>query len=33
MLDTFPDTRWLANLMGVSAPDPDAPDAETEPAG
>ena len=35
MLDSFPETRWLANLMGISGPDPDAaaPDAEAEPAG
>ena len=34
MFDSFPETRWLANLMGVSGPDdPDAPDAEAEPAG
>jgi AI-2 transport protein TqsA len=36
MLDTFPETRWLANVMGMGAPepnasDPDAPDPE-EPA-
>ena len=35
MFDTFPETRWLANLVGVSGPDPDAaaPGAEAEPAG
>jgi AI-2 transport protein TqsA len=34
MFDTFPETRWLANLIGVSSPDPGAPapDAEAEPA-
>jgi len=21
MLDTFPETRWLANLVGISSPD------------
>ena len=31
MLDTFPETRWLANVMGMGAPEPDAPDPE-EPA-
>lgn len=32
MLGSFPGTRWLANVMGVSAPDPGAPtpDAEAE---
>jgi hypothetical protein len=25
MLDTFPETRWLANIVGISSPD-----AETE---
>ena len=31
MLDTFPETRWLANLMGISSPDP--PEAaEAEPS-
>ena len=32
MLDSFPETRWLANLMGVSGSDPGAPtpDAEAE---
>jgi len=35
MFDTFPDTRWLANLMGVGGPDPGAPtpDAEVKPGG
>src|SRR5215216_4514640 len=31
MLDTFPETRWLADVMGMGAPDPEAPDPE-EPA-
>jgi AI-2 transport protein TqsA len=31
MLDTFPETRWLANVMGMGAPEPDALDPE-EPA-
>src|SRR5215211_5292194 len=31
MLETFPETRWLANVMGMGAPDPEAPDPE-EPA-
>jgi AI-2 transport protein TqsA len=31
MLDTFPETRWLANVMGMGAPEPEAPDPE-EPA-
>ncbi len=34
-LDSFPETRWLANLMGVSGSDPGAPtpDAEAKPTG
>jgi hypothetical protein len=28
MLETFPETRWLANVMGMGAPEPDAPDPE-----
>jgi AI-2 transport protein TqsA len=28
MLDTFPETRWLANVMGMGGPDPEAPDPE-----
>jgi AI-2 transport protein TqsA len=32
MLATFPETRWLANIMGVSPPDPDSPAAEEEVA-
>jgi AI-2 transport protein TqsA len=35
MLDTFPETRWLANVMGMGGPEPDAPDPEgpaVEPA-
>jgi predicted PurR-regulated permease PerM len=31
MLDTFPETCWLANVMGMGAPEPDALDPE-EPA-
>jgi predicted PurR-regulated permease PerM len=31
MLGTFPETRWLASVMGMGGPDPDAPDPE-EPA-
>ena len=31
MLETFPETRWLANVMGMAAPEPHAPDPE-EPA-
>jgi predicted PurR-regulated permease PerM len=31
MLDTFPETQWLANVMGMGAPEPDASDPE-EPA-
>jgi AI-2 transport protein TqsA len=35
MLDSFPETRWLANLMGVSGSDPGAPapEAEAKPTG
>src|SRR5215207_744000 len=34
MFDTFPETRWLASLIGVSSPDPgaSASDAEAEAA-
>jgi AI-2 transport protein TqsA len=35
MLDTFPETRWLANVMGVGGPEPDAPEPDeptVEPA-
>jgi AI-2 transport protein TqsA len=28
MLETFPETRWLAAVMGMSAPDPDSPAPE-----
>jgi len=28
MLDTFPETRWLANVMGMGAPEPDAPEPD-----
>jgi AI-2 transport protein TqsA len=31
MFETFPETRWLASLMGVSGPDTDATDAEDPP--
>ena len=31
MLETFPETRWLANVMGMGGPEPEAPDPE-EPA-
>jgi len=30
MFETFPETRWLASLMGVSAPDTGPPDEELE---
>ena len=30
MLGTFPETRWLAAGMGMSAPDPVAPGSEDE---
>ena len=30
MLETFPETRWLAALMGMSAPDPDSAAPEEE---
>src|SRR5215212_5484092 len=30
MLETFPETRWLAAVMGMSAPDPDVPAPEEE---
>jgi predicted PurR-regulated permease PerM len=35
MLETFPETRWLAAAMGMSAPDPDstAPEEEVESTG
>jgi AI-2 transport protein TqsA len=35
MLDTFPETRWLASIIGVSSPDTDAPPpgAEVERTG
>src|SRR5215217_358037 len=28
MFATFPETRWLASVMGVSPPDPDVPDSD-----
>jgi AI-2 transport protein TqsA len=31
MLETFPETRWLANVMGMGGAEPEAPDPE-EPA-
>src|SRR5215210_3834802 len=30
MLETFPETRWLASVMGISGPDPDVPPHEEE---
>jgi hypothetical protein len=30
MLETFPETRWLAAVMGMSVPDPDVPAPEEE---
>jgi AI-2 transport protein TqsA len=30
MLETFPETRWLASVMGMGGPEPDAPDSEAE---
>jgi AI-2 transport protein TqsA len=30
MLDTFPETRWLASVMGMGGPDPDVPDPEEQ---
>ena len=30
MLETFPETRWLASVMGVSPPDTDAPPPDEE---
>jgi hypothetical protein len=33
MLDTFPETRWLANVMGMGAPEPEAPDSEKPAVG
>jgi AI-2 transport protein TqsA len=32
MLDTFPETRWLAKVMGMGAPEPEAPEPEAPPA-
>jgi len=31
MLGTFPETRWLASVMGMGGPDPDAPAPEVTP--
>jgi AI-2 transport protein TqsA len=28
MLETFPETRWLANVMGMGGPEPDAPEPD-----
>jgi AI-2 transport protein TqsA len=33
MLDTFPETRWLANVMGMGAPEPEAPEPEEPSIG
>jgi AI-2 transport protein TqsA len=33
MLETFPETRWLANVMGMGGPEPDAPDPEERSVG
>ena len=33
MLDSFPETRWLANVMGMGAPAPEASDPEEETVG
>jgi hypothetical protein len=30
MLETFPETRWLASVMGMSAPAPDSPAPQEE---
>ena len=30
MLDTFPETRWLASVMGMGGPDPDVPVPEEQ---
>ena len=30
MLDTFPETRWIAAVMGASPPDPDSPASQEE---
>jgi len=32
MLGTFPETRWLANIMGGGVPDTEAPDADAHNA-
>src|SRR5215210_7418732 len=31
MLGTFPETQWLANVMGMGGPDPEAPEAPEAP--
>jgi predicted PurR-regulated permease PerM len=33
MLGTFPETQWLANVMGMGGPDPEAPDPEEPVVG
>src|SRR5215212_806023 len=33
MLGTFPETQWLANVMGMGGPDPEAPDPEEPSVG
>jgi AI-2 transport protein TqsA len=33
MLETFPETRWLANVMGMGGPEPEAPDPEVPAVG
>jgi len=33
MLGTFPETRWLASVMGMGAPEPEAPDPEEPEVG
>src|SRR5215218_2161186 len=33
MLGTFPETRWLANVMGMGGPDPEAPEPEEPVVG
>jgi AI-2 transport protein TqsA len=30
MLETFPETRWLASVMGISPPDSDSPGSREE---
>jgi hypothetical protein len=33
MLETFPETRWLANVMGMGGPEPDAPESDAPDPG